>query len=58
MNGAATKKGKFSGKVFKVNRGIKKGKLPIKICRSLRDALLDNAKSLEVFPDRTMQTET
>jgi hypothetical protein len=40
MNGAATKNGKLRGKVLKVKNGMMKHKLPIRICRNLRDKLV------------------
>ncbi len=58
MKGAATKNGKFKGKVFRVNRGMMKGKLPIKICRSFRDDLTEKPKSRDAFPDRSIEIET
>jgi hypothetical protein len=58
MNGAAIKNGKFNGKLFKVNRGIRKGKLPIITCNNLREALLEKPNRVDAFPQKTMHAKT
>ena len=41
MKGTATKKGKLSGNVLRVKNGITKIKLPIIMCRNLREKFAD-----------------
>lgn len=48
MNGAATKNGKFSGKVLKEKKTMMKGKFPIMMCRNLREVFFDRLFS--IFP--------
>ena len=50
--------GKLSGNVFRVNNGMRKGKLPIATCSSYREDLLEKPKSFEAFPETTIQIET
>ena len=55
MKGAATKNGKFKGKTFIVKKGMIRGKLPIRTCKSFLEDLLEKPKIREAFPERKMQ---
>lgn len=55
MKGAATKKGKLSGNVLSVKNGITKIKLPIIMCRNLREKFADT-RSLTLLVTKIMAT--